>query len=340
ASIDRTERTGSPGLVLLLATLLVGAAASFSFLPQDQAGRLTIGLLAFLQFTIVLDFMILSPLGLVAVGITAGVAAWAYFTTSGNQAVSHLMQIFGDFYKYFSDIWSGIVAAVKKGDLALAGRIAWAGLQLGFLEAIKAMGGDWQKFLRMGLNGARVFSSAWNTVWTGMVSGWRNAQNFLAKGITRLMGMIAGKDEATIQEEMASLDQMAAFDNKAHQGKMKQAFDEQQAKIDAMQNALVPDDKRIAQLKSELAQMVGQAKAAEMNPANKPANVGVPEFGAASSGKSSSQAGTFSAIAAVGLGGGNVMDKIERNTAAATAVLNKIATKSGKRMVFGGGAGF
>ncbi len=48
ASIDRTERTGSPGLVLLLAALLVGAAASFSFLPQDQAGRLTIGLLAFL----------------------------------------------------------------------------------------------------------------------------------------------------------------------------------------------------------------------------------------------------------------------------------------------------
>ncbi len=48
ASIDRTERTGSPGLVLLLATLLVGAAASFSFLPPDQAGRLTIGLLAFL----------------------------------------------------------------------------------------------------------------------------------------------------------------------------------------------------------------------------------------------------------------------------------------------------
>ena len=48
ASIDRTERTGSPGLVLLLATLLVGAAAALSFLPQEQAGRLTIGLLALL----------------------------------------------------------------------------------------------------------------------------------------------------------------------------------------------------------------------------------------------------------------------------------------------------
>ena len=48
AALDRTERTGSPGLVLLLAVVLVGAAASFSFLPQEQAGRLTIGLLAVL----------------------------------------------------------------------------------------------------------------------------------------------------------------------------------------------------------------------------------------------------------------------------------------------------
>ncbi len=48
AALDRTERTGSPGLVLLLAVVLVGAAASFSFLPQDHAGRLTIGLLALL----------------------------------------------------------------------------------------------------------------------------------------------------------------------------------------------------------------------------------------------------------------------------------------------------
>jgi two-component system cell cycle sensor histidine kinase/response regulator CckA len=47
-ALDRTERTGSPSLVLLFAVVLVGAAASFSFLPQEQAGRLTIGLLALL----------------------------------------------------------------------------------------------------------------------------------------------------------------------------------------------------------------------------------------------------------------------------------------------------
>ncbi len=48
AAVDRTERTGSPLLVLAIAVLLVAAAASYSFLPQDQAGRLTLGFLAVL----------------------------------------------------------------------------------------------------------------------------------------------------------------------------------------------------------------------------------------------------------------------------------------------------
>jgi two-component system cell cycle sensor histidine kinase/response regulator CckA len=49
AAYDRTERTGSPGLVLLLAIVLLVAAGSYSFVPPDQAGRLTVGLLAFLS---------------------------------------------------------------------------------------------------------------------------------------------------------------------------------------------------------------------------------------------------------------------------------------------------
>ena len=47
-SLDRTDRSGSPGLVLALALVLVGAAAALSLLPQEQAGRFTIGLLALL----------------------------------------------------------------------------------------------------------------------------------------------------------------------------------------------------------------------------------------------------------------------------------------------------
>ncbi len=48
SAVDRTERTGSPVMVLVIALLLVAAAASYSVLPQDQAGRFTLGLLAVL----------------------------------------------------------------------------------------------------------------------------------------------------------------------------------------------------------------------------------------------------------------------------------------------------
>jgi two-component system cell cycle sensor histidine kinase/response regulator CckA len=48
AAFDRTERAGSPGLVLLFAACLVGPIAAFSVLPKDQAGTMVIGLLTIL----------------------------------------------------------------------------------------------------------------------------------------------------------------------------------------------------------------------------------------------------------------------------------------------------
>ncbi|MEJ0093596.1 MAG: response regulator [Methylocella sp.] len=48
AAVDRTERSGSPVLVLLFALFLGAAAAIFSFLPKDEAASLVMGLLALL----------------------------------------------------------------------------------------------------------------------------------------------------------------------------------------------------------------------------------------------------------------------------------------------------
>ena len=47
-AFDRTDRTGSPTLVLAFAVLFVCAAVASSFLPPEHAGRVTIGLLAVL----------------------------------------------------------------------------------------------------------------------------------------------------------------------------------------------------------------------------------------------------------------------------------------------------
>ncbi len=46
AAVDRTQRAGSPIMVVLLAAFLVGSAIAFSFLPHDYAARLIVGLLA------------------------------------------------------------------------------------------------------------------------------------------------------------------------------------------------------------------------------------------------------------------------------------------------------
>ena len=47
-AFDRTERTGSPALALIFAVVFVSAAIASSFLPPEQAGRVTIALLAVL----------------------------------------------------------------------------------------------------------------------------------------------------------------------------------------------------------------------------------------------------------------------------------------------------
>ena len=67
AAFDRSERSGSPGLFLFLAVLLVGTATAFLLLPQAEARQLTIGLLAFLAivgvialFTFAVGFVQLS----------------------------------------------------------------------------------------------------------------------------------------------------------------------------------------------------------------------------------------------------------------------------------------
>src|SRR6516225_1850863 len=48
AAVDRTERSGSPGLVLLFAGFLVAAAVAFSLRPRNEAANLVVGLLALL----------------------------------------------------------------------------------------------------------------------------------------------------------------------------------------------------------------------------------------------------------------------------------------------------
>jgi hypothetical protein len=330
-----TKNEGLVGTLMKVAAGIVGAAGAF--VVWDHLGGPVMTLMRGLGVVVA---ALTSPIGLVAVALGAAIAAWMYFTESGNKAASYLGSVFKQFYRFFNEVWGGIVSAVKKGDLALAAQIAWAGVKLAFFQSLKAIGGSFTAFMKTVYSLAKIFSDVWAGVWAGMKKGWSNAQGFIANGIIRLIGLSTGKSDQLIEQEIAESNRDTEMRNKNADEGRKAAFEKNEKLLEERLAALKTDDARIAELKAEMAQMISQAKQAEMSPDKKPADIGTPEFGSASSAKSSSQAGTFSAIAAVGLGGGNVMDKIERNTAETTVALKKIASSKGKKMVFGGGAGF
>jgi two-component system cell cycle sensor histidine kinase/response regulator CckA len=81
ASLDRSERAGSPGLVVLLAFCLVAVMVAFSFMPHEQATRL-----------------ILVPMAILgSIGISALLAyAMGFLQLAGAHARNDVTKIIAD----------------------------------------------------------------------------------------------------------------------------------------------------------------------------------------------------------------------------------------------------
>lgn len=86
---------------------------------------------------------VLSPLGIMVAVLVAGAVAWTRFTESGRSAVSGLSEFvtttLGGMLTTFSDTFGGIVEAITRGDLVLAGQIAMIGLKLVFAQGFEAI---------------------------------------------------------------------------------------------------------------------------------------------------------------------------------------------------------
>ena len=93
---------------------------------------------------------LLSPIGLTVAAVAGLTTWWATSTKSGVEMTTQLGQHFREMGAVFSDAWGGIVGAVQSGDLALAGQIAWAGLNVVWLK------------------GTGMLSSVWNAAADGM----------------------------------------------------------------------------------------------------------------------------------------------------------------------------
>ncbi|MDO8302567.1 MAG: hypothetical protein Q7T18_04925, partial [Sedimentisphaerales bacterium] len=154
----------------------LGLAMTFS------AKILSIVLGAFNVLKTVLMF-ILTPLGAIVTGLTAGVAAFLYFSGYGAQLLSWLGERFKDLKQDATMAFTGISQALAKGDIALAAKILWLTLKMEFLKGKEALLAIWltlkNKFLEYwnGLGYAMVL--AWDTAVYAIKIAWAETVAFL-----------------------------------------------------------------------------------------------------------------------------------------------------------------
>ena len=113
-----------PLIPLLAKSLVTIAAVSAGLFIFSKALKLIVGGISLVITA--LSFLVTWP-GLIIAGLTLAAAAFVKFTNVGADAFEQLKSD-------WSDAWKGIVGAIKRGDLALAGQIAFVTLKKELME--------------------------------------------------------------------------------------------------------------------------------------------------------------------------------------------------------------
>ncbi len=169
---------------------------------------------------------ILSPLGLVVAGVTAATVAFFTMTDAGRSAVKIFSAGFMSVLGTVQEIVSGMFNAIKGGNFALAGKIAFTGFRLVLAESMQSV--------------AEMFGGSLNDM-IGMIAGFIDQVRNGFADMLRLGGSVA-----SIIPGMGS--QVADINNAlARVIESKALFDPESFKV-AVQSSLDP-----AKLRAELA---------------------------------------------------------------------------------------
>lgn len=174
---------------------------------------------------------ILSPIGLVIAGVVALAAYLLYVTGVGEQALNWLASVFMDLKNDALAAFQGISDALAAGDIGLAAKVLWLTLKMEWQKGVNWLQEKWIGFREFFLSVwteavfglSRIMTNAWaglqsfwtetvaamSTAWTvfssGAVSAWKGAQNFIARGIVNLMGLL--DDSIDVEGTLAALDE-------------------------------------------------------------------------------------------------------------------------------------
>jgi TP901 family phage tail tape measure protein len=115
------------GAIVGTATILTGIAASFTAI----GGAIT---------------LLFSPIGLLIGGLAGAMTYFVAFTDTGRQMVADVTGYFGKLGASVQTTFDGISAAISSGDMAAAGKVAMAGLNLVWLEGTAELQEIWSSF--------------------------------------------------------------------------------------------------------------------------------------------------------------------------------------------------
>jgi len=119
---------------------------------------------------------ILSPIGLIVAAIGGAVVAFVNFTDTGRKMWASTKSIFGQIATFAKKTFGGITDALAKGDLALAGKIAFLALKVAaykVLTEIKDFFGQTFGAI-IGYLTKGDFAGAWGQLTTMIRSTWQN----------------------------------------------------------------------------------------------------------------------------------------------------------------------
>lgn len=308
------------GIALKVAGVGLGA---FAFALGSVVQVLKLAALALAAMT--------TPLGLLAVlGTAVGVALVAS-SREGGAALDWLGERFRSLIGVARNTMGGIVDALAAGDLALAAKVAWAGVKVVWQGALFELATLWTEFssgfMAMWVNLGAAIQRIWTEVWSGVQSVMESVTNWVAKRWIDLMGLI-DEDLDTVAAK-GILDQNSADAQAAIEARRKNRLDQisrdqgdaladigDSARVKESREALEAAKKELAEARKRAA----EAKEEAQRDGRGIFGIRMPDFDfdgiAEAIAQKTSSIGTFSAGAAFGLGAGS--GGIAERTAKAT----------------------
>lgn len=195
-------------VLVVLGTLISGVGAAFGVAASIITG---IGTVLGVLGTVI--GALLSPIGLVSAAVVGLGAYLLYASGVGSEALQWLADTFNALKDDALAAWQGIGDALAAGDLALAAKILWLTLKMEWQKGIAFLQEHWIAFKEFFLSiatdafygvvgllidawaGLQVawietttfMADAWTVFTSSLTKGWNTAQNFISKGVLRLM---------------------------------------------------------------------------------------------------------------------------------------------------------